>query len=56
MDVPDKACTRYDVKKPQMFVFKDMDDYENRGKNVDDEYTKMMAAAKEKGTPSHLRH
>ena len=45
-----------DVKKPQMFVFKDMDDYENRGKNVDDEYTKMMAAAKEKGTPSHLRH
>ncbi len=39
-----------DVKKPQMFVFKDMDDYENRGKNVDAEYTKMMAAAKKKGT------
>lgn len=39
-----------DVKKPQMFVFKDMDDYENRGKNVDVEYTKMMAAAKKKGT------
>lgn len=37
-----------DVKKPQMFVFKDMDDYENRGKNVDAEYTKMMAAAKKK--------
>ena len=34
-----------DVKKPQMFVFKDMDDYENRGKNVDAEYTKMMAVA-----------
>ncbi len=33
-----------------MFVFKDMDDYENRGKNVDAEYTKMMAAAKKKGT------
>lgn len=31
-----------------MFVFKDMDDYENRGENVDVEYTKMMAAAKKK--------
>ena len=39
-----------DVKKPQMFMFKDMDDYKNRGKNVDVEYTKMMAAAKKKGT------
>ena len=38
-----------DVKKPQMFVFKDMDDYENRGKNVDADYTKMMADAKKKG-------
>lgn len=37
-----------DVKKPQMFVFKDMDDYKNRGKNVDAEYTKMMVAAKKK--------
>lgn len=33
-----------------MFVFKDMDDYENRGKNVDAEYTKMMTATKKKGT------
>lgn len=39
-----------DVKKPQIFVFKDMDDYENRGKNVDAEYTKMMAVAKTIGT------
>lgn len=31
-----------------MFVFKDVDDYENRGENVDVEYTKMMAAAKKK--------
>ena len=38
-----------DVKKPQMFVFKDMDDYEKRGKNVDAEYIKMMSAAKKKG-------
>lgn len=35
-----------DVKKPQMFVFKDMDDYETRGKNVDIEYMKMMAQKK----------
>ena len=33
-----------DVKKPQMFVFKDMADYESRGKNVDAEYAKMMSA------------
>ena len=33
-----------DVKKPQMFVFKDMADYESRGKNVDTEYAKMMSA------------
>ena len=35
-----------DVKKPQMFVFKDMDDYENRGKSVDAEYIKIMSAQK----------
>ena len=35
-----------------MFVFKDMDDYENRGENVDVEYTKMMAAAKKKAQRS----
>lgn len=39
-----------DVKKPQMFVFKDMADYESRGKNVDAEYIKMMADAKRKRT------
>lgn len=38
-----------DVKKPPMFVFKDMDDYKTRGKNVDAEYTKMMADAKRRG-------
>lgn len=38
-----------DVKKPQMFVFKDMDDYKSRGKNVDVEYAKMMTATKKKG-------
>jgi 5-methylcytosine-specific restriction protein A len=41
-----------DVKKPQMFVFKDMDDYKTRGKDVDAEYTKMIAAKKKnKGKP-----
>lgn len=38
-----------DVKKPQMFVFKDMEDYKIRGKNVDAEYTRMMVEAKKKG-------
>lgn len=39
-----------DVQKPQMFVFKDMDDYKSHGKNVDTEYTKMIAARKKSGT------
>lgn len=30
------------VKKPDMFVFKDMDDYKARGKNVDFEYMKLL--------------
>lgn len=38
-----------DVKKPQMFVFKDMDDFKRRGKNIDAEYTKMIAAKKKSG-------
>lgn len=32
-----------------MFVFRDMDDYKARGKNVDTEYMKMMAAKKKSG-------
>lgn len=35
-----------DVQKPQMFVFKDMEDYKSRGKNVDVEYAKMIANKK----------
>lgn len=38
-----------DVRKPSMFVFKDMEDYKERGKNVDAEYVKMMAVAKHSG-------
>ena len=37
-----------DVKKPQIFVFKDMDDYKKRGKNIDAEYAKMIAAKKKR--------
>ena len=39
-----------DVYKPQMFVFKDMEDYKARGKNVDEEYTKMMQERKKSKT------
>lgn len=35
-----------DVQKPQMFVFKDIEDYKARGKNVDAEYVKMIADKK----------
>lgn len=35
-----------DVKKPTMFVFKDMEDFKNRGKDVDAQYMKMIAAKK----------
>lgn len=45
---PIKPVQDNDVKKPQMFVFKDMDDYKSRGKNVDAEYTKIIAAARKK--------
>lgn len=30
-----------DVKKPTMFVFKDMEDFKNRGKDVDAQYMKI---------------
>lgn len=38
-----------DVEKPIMFVFKDMDDYMTHGKNVDEEYRKMIAEKKKSG-------
>ena len=46
---PIKPVPDNDVKKPQMFVFNDMDDYKSRGKNVDAEYSKIMTAAKKNG-------
>ena len=41
-----------DVKKPEMFVFKDMEDYKVRGKNVDAKYIEMMAEKKKSGNKS----
>ena len=38
-----------DVEKPTMFVFKDMDDYKTRGKDVDIEYIKMMTEQEKSG-------
>lgn len=35
-----------DVVKPALYVFKDMEDYKARGKNVDKEYAAMLAAKK----------
>lgn len=32
-----------DVKKPSMFVSKDMDDFKNRGKDIDAQYMKVLA-------------
>ena len=41
-----------DVKKSAMFVFKDMEDFKNRGKDVDAQYMKMTAAKKKSGSKS----
>ena len=35
-----------DVKKPSMFVFKDIDDYKVRGQNVDAEYSELLLEKK----------
>lgn len=37
-----------DVKKPAMFVFKDIEDFKNRGKDIDSQYIKMLAEKKKK--------
>ena len=41
-----------DVKKPEMFVFSDMEDYKTRGKNVDAEYAKILAVRNKHGNKS----
>ena len=47
---PIKPVPDNDVKKPQMFVFNNMEDYKNRGKNVDAQYKKKLRAGKQKRT------
>lgn len=42
------------VKKPDMFVFADMEDYRARGKNVDVEYEKLLAERKKQFNKSKL--
>lgn len=37
-----------DVKKPAMFVFKDMEDFKNRGKDIDAKYMKIISSKKKK--------
>lgn len=54
---PIRPVPENNVKKPAMFVFKDMDDYRTRGKNVDAEYVKLLAEQKKsskKGTAKTL--
>ena len=47
---PIRPVPMNDVKKPAMFVFKDMDDYKARGKNVDAEYNKTHIKKSRKST------
>ena len=43
---PIRPVPENNVKKPEMFVFKDMDDYKARGKNVDAEYITLLVKKK----------
>lgn len=45
-----------DVKKPTMFVFKDMEDFKARGKDVDEQYMKMIAAKKSRAGNLRMFH
>lgn len=46
-----------DVKKPSMFVFKDMEDYQKNGKRAEDEYNaKHGMNAGKKLAMQHVRH
>lgn len=47
---PIRPVPENDVKKPPMFVFKDMEDYKTRGKDADTEYAKTIAAKKKRGS------
>ena len=45
---PIRPVPENDVKKPAIFVFKDMDDYRARGKNADAEYNKSRVKVSKK--------
>lgn len=49
---PIRPVSYNDVKRPEMFVFKDMEDYKVRAKNVDAKYIEMMAEKKKSGNKS----
>ena len=57
---PVRPVPENDVKKPAIFVFKDMDDYRTRGKNVDAEYNKThinkSKKSSVKATARRVRH
>ncbi|MCD8126330.1 MAG: hypothetical protein LUD82_02300 [Clostridiales bacterium] len=52
---PIRPVLENDVKKPPMFVFRDMDDYRTRGASVDAEYHKMMTEKKNSGKQPELK-
>ena len=47
---PIKPVPDNNVKKPSMFVFKDMDDYKARGKKAETEYNKGLVKKSKKST------
>lgn len=49
---PIRPVPNNNVKKPAMFVFKDMDDFKARGKEVDEQYRKILAAKKKPNSVS----
>ena len=57
---PIRPVPENDVKKPSMFVFKDMEDYQKNGKNADDKYNAkdgVNAGKKSSGKPAQkIRH
>ena len=53
---PIRPVPENDVRKPIMFVFRDMEDYKARGKNVDFEYNKaIMMKAKRRPSKTSVR-
>lgn len=52
---PIKPVPENDVKKPSIFVFKDMEDYRARGKNADAEYNKSRVKVSKKKVGKEVR-